>query len=1459
MRWEGQVFLSYDSRDGSQLADLLRDELDRGNPTISCSIDLTTIDPDDALDEVAATIDRCACFLFVATPMSLQSDSPTKGEWKLALDYKKPIVVVQGGGIAPVGRLARRPHAIVGMGGMHITDTIRQMIVGTTTPAGKLQTAQNYLDDASEALKRARGTHHETRFQLAVAEWEQRAKSLSELVSEPDLARQRLDRRVELGLELEREKPSPDPTPTSRIHGSYPVPRTSLFQDRQAETKALCDFFRDPSSRIALVSGRGGIGKSAMVCRVLDGIERGNFPDENGSFSAHSVILLSFKTARTPTWEELRNGLLETAHDKDRDRLGNLLGAPGNLSEARLERIFEEFSVNRYPKTVVVLLDNMEDGIETSTFDFVDQDLDRFLAVLARMDRCAIKVLLTSRLRPRALRDLNPAVFADLPFHEGLPTPYAENFLRSLDRTGAYGLRDAPEHKLAALRDKTRGFPRAIEAVSMQLESGATIDEILDKELADERIIEALVGEALRRLPEVDQLVICTLAAFSRPVPSTAIDFVLRNWFDDIDAATILPRLYNMRFVHRQAQYYALHPVDAANALHVLQSRNWPTSRRFSDSDFRNDFFTSELEPLTLRSIKASAAGYFRAIGLPRRDWKTISDIDDHIAQFNLWVDAGNEDQAAHTLDGIRGFADKQGSFKLLIELAEQLEKISKQDDAKQIALRTASIALWRSGRRTEAASRQKQLITLLESDGEDTSIELANLAIFEFSNGRYWDALERFQSLFDKRFSDGVPENDTVTGLYWLSSCYTELGYLEKAFELQKQAFDTATILGELDALEAQTHNLARCYYDLHEVNLARQFALKAESLAEATRNPLWKANHLSLLATISYRLGDELSAKRYSSEAVAIRKQIGDLEGLANAILEEGEWNLVRGQSAEATDCARKALALGATDGGMIRRANALLAAAALDRKEWREAEHHLAATINLTTDGATFRYRVMLACCFLGLGQNEGARAMFENAATEARELIVRCDANAKAHAGLGWALAGLGTLGLPGQAEAISAFNRARELSPYPGDIAEWLHDVGLLARCRPKAVLGPILEAIDGKSRDGFIGENTMPSLDSDGEKPHRDREALVKLLAKLASDAPRGKYFNNLFLSSRLSDSWRHTLQGLVYGNPETDARAIVMALLNFGDNPADGNSALASLLLALMPNLGINHAATVGSTLLTYDLIKAPKDRERIAARYQIPSKLDASFAQRAGPDLAFATEPLSDQLILQGWSLKEPDFLDVEMLRMAVQRSQSVCRVELPAARTSGTGILVGSDLILTNYHVLAPGGSVPSANAGDAIIRFGAFTDGDTPADKGQVLSLHSNAIVEQSPTDNLDFVLLRTAKPAETLVNVVPLVLGDDEPRKGDDLHILQHPEGGVMKLALSRNSIVSIDTAKSRLQYATRASGGSSGSPCFNGKWRLVGLHHAEIARPFGSVREGIPISAIRDKIRGHLA
>ena len=52
------------------------------------------------------------------------------------------------------------------------------------------------------------------------------------------------------------------------------------FQDRHVETEPVGDFLKDEGLRLMTVVGRGGVGKTAMVCRLLKALEGGRLPDD---------------------------------------------------------------------------------------------------------------------------------------------------------------------------------------------------------------------------------------------------------------------------------------------------------------------------------------------------------------------------------------------------------------------------------------------------------------------------------------------------------------------------------------------------------------------------------------------------------------------------------------------------------------------------------------------------------------------------------------------------------------------------------------------------------------------------------------------------------------------------------------------------------------------------------------------------------------------------------------------------------------------------------------------------------------------------------------------------------------------------------------------------------------------------------------------------------------------------
>ena len=60
--------------------------------------------------------------------------------------------------------------------------------------------------------------------------------------------------------------------------------------------------------------------------------------------------------------------------------------------------------------------------------------------------------------------------------------------------------------------------------------------------------------------------------------------------------------------------------------------------------------------------------------------------------------------------------------------------------------------------------------------------------------------------------------------------------------------------------------------------------------------------------------------------------------------------------------------------------------------------------------------------------------------------------------------------------------------------------------------------------------------------------------------------------------------------------------------------------------------------------------------------------------------------------------------------------------------------------------------------------------------------------------------------------------------------GEHVNIIQHPAGGPKQVSLSAGAVAYVGAG--RVQYLTDTMPGSSGSPVFNEKWKLIALHHA---------------------------
>ncbi len=549
-------FISYSRAESGDFAMKLADELASGPPAIPVFLDRRELRPGEQWDEqLVEAIKTCKGMLFVMTPDSVHPESVCKNEWVRALRYKKPVIPLL---LHPDAEL---PFSLGSREYIDFTDTfaaalarLRKHLVWLDTPAGLLQALKHRLSDAQREVMRA-VPDRQPRIQEEIAELQKQITQQQRVIDNPEAAEQRVQQSIDVALEGERKPARPIAgTTQGKFINPPPLVAPTWFQDRHFETAQIGAFLKDESLRLLTVVGRGGMGKSALVCRVLRTLESGQLPDDGGPLTVDGLVYLSharsFHRVNVP---DLYAGLASLLPEDALEHVEAVYKNPQATAGATMQALAQVFARGR----TVILLDNFEDTLDPESAQIKDKELDEALRAFLELPPHGLKIIITTRLAPRELAMMEPGRQRRIDLDAGLGHPYAENILRAMDADGKVGLRDAPDKLLAEARQRTRGFPRALEHLFgiLSADRDTSLQEILENTsgVLPDQVVAVLVGEAFSRLDPLAQRVMQALAVYRYPVPPAAVDYLLQPYVQGVDSARVLNRLVNMQFARRDA------------------------------------------------------------------------------------------------------------------------------------------------------------------------------------------------------------------------------------------------------------------------------------------------------------------------------------------------------------------------------------------------------------------------------------------------------------------------------------------------------------------------------------------------------------------------------------------------------------------------------------------------------------------------------------------------------------------------------------------------------------------------------------------------------------------------------------------------------------------------------------------------------------------------------------------
>ncbi|MET9438035.1 trypsin-like peptidase domain-containing protein [Streptomyces sp. NPDC006551] len=613
---------------------------------------------------------------------------------------------------------------------------------------------------------------------------------------------------------------------TSQVIGLPVAHGIELFKNRTREIETIGRHLGDPSLRMVTITGRRGMGKSALAAKFMDLLHRGEWPGRVQAPPPSGLVNLSTRTSGI----SLERLYFDCAHLLGPEHLTRLreTWAAQLPVQDKLDELFGAMG----DRLFVILMDNFEELLDDDGH-IEDEELAVFLDCLFRAGSTP-RLLVTTQVPVRLAPELRRFV-AQVELSEGLRPAESVALLRELDRDGSLGIAGLSDEELLRAAVRVHGVPRALELLVGAMADDAltlpTLQDVLENYAQRRDVVAGLAQDRYRRLGPESRNVLGVLAALRTPVTQEILHRIVTALDPGLDVEPILSRLIRVHLlsVDRARRTFALHPMDADLAYSAMPVDG----------------------AMGRRAVERRIADWYADIAPPHSAWRTVDDIQPQRRRFDHLVRAGDFVAAATVLSGISEWMVWHGS--VLGAISMHLAVDGRLTDERA---RLAHVGAFGHARLTAGPMEH----------AVDLFTEAAGLA---------------------ERLGDhGALQN----ALFGLGDAYRQLGRLDAAVSPLARAADLAHENGDTEREVHAILSLGLAHSYLGDGETALAGADRLSALARATGDLLtearaWNARTIALL-TLG-RWDETITA---GEQAVRAYRAAGIPEGINNALNAQG-----------------------------------------------------------------------------------------------------------------------------------------------------------------------------------------------------------------------------------------------------------------------------------------------------------------------------------------------------------------------------------------------------------------------------------------------------------------------------------------------------------------------------------------------------------------------------------------